>query len=67
VRELVTEVLGSNTTWVDRDGIEEPLCLDDILIIAPYNAQLFELQNRIPGARIPSGGLFELAVVMTRS
>jgi uncharacterized protein len=59
VRDLVTEILGSNTTWVDRDGIERPLSLDNILIIAPYNAQVFELQNRIPGARIGTVDKFQ--------
>ena len=37
---------------MDRDGTEKPLSLNDILIIAPYNAQVFELQNRIPPALI---------------
>jgi predicted RecB family nuclease len=59
VGELVNEILGSNTTWVDRDGIERSLSLDDILIIAPYNAQAFELQNRIPGARIGTVDKFQ--------
>jgi uncharacterized protein len=35
VRELVTEILNSGTTWIDRNGTEQPVTLDDILIIAP--------------------------------
>ena len=35
------------------------LRLDDILIIAPYNAQVFELQERIPGARIGTVDKFQ--------
>jgi uncharacterized protein len=59
IRELVADILGSNTTWVDRGGTEAPIGLDDILIIAPYNAQVFELQERIPGARIGTVDKFQ--------
>jgi hypothetical protein len=33
-------------TWVDREGAEEPLTLNDIMIVTPYNAQFFEIQQR---------------------
>jgi hypothetical protein len=33
--------------------------LDDILIIAPYNAQVFELKERIPGGRIGTVDKFQ--------
>ena len=59
IRELVGEILGANTTWMDRDGVEAAIGLDDILIIAPYNAQVFELQERIPGARIGTVDKFQ--------
>ncbi|ANP46072.1 TM0106 family RecB-like putative nuclease [Candidatus Viadribacter manganicus] len=49
---LVDDVLSSDTTWIDADGAEKPVTLDDILIIAPYNAQVFQLQQRLPGARV---------------
>ena len=45
-------VLKSNSTWVDREGVEKPVTLQDIVIIAPYNAQVFEIQRRLPGARV---------------
>jgi uncharacterized protein len=59
VCELVAEILGSNTTWIDREGIESAIGLDDILIIAPYNAQVFELQERMPRARIGTVDKFQ--------
>jgi uncharacterized protein len=59
IRDLVTEILGSGTTWVDRNGAGSPVALDEILIIAPYNAQVFELQERIPGARIGTVDKFQ--------
>ena len=35
ISDLVAEVLRSNATWTDREGIERAIGLDDILIIAP--------------------------------
>ena len=51
IETLVNGILGNDASWVDRDGIVNPITLGDILIIAPYNAQVFEIQQRIPGAR----------------
>jgi uncharacterized protein len=55
----VTEILDSNATWIDRNGTEAAIGLDDILIIAPYNAQVFELLERMPGARIGTVDKFQ--------
>src|SRR5262249_2533276 len=46
-------------TWIDRDGTEATIGLHDILIIAPYNAQVFELQERLPGAFIGTVDKFQ--------
>jgi predicted RecB family nuclease len=59
VRDLVTNILGSATTWVNRDDVEAVIKLNDILIIAPYNAQVFELQERIPGGRVGTVDKFQ--------
>lgn len=59
ISALVAEILGSATTWINRDNEESAITLDDILIIAPYNAQVFELQERIPGARIGTVDKFQ--------
>jgi hypothetical protein len=59
VRDLVSEILESETTWIDRYGVERTITLQDILIIAPYNAQVFELQDRISGARIGTVDKFQ--------
>ena len=56
---LVAKILKSESTWCDRDGIVKPVTLRDILIIAPYNAQVFELTDRIPGARIGTVDKFQ--------
>jgi superfamily I DNA and/or RNA helicase len=52
IAKLVAEILGSGTTWVDREAKEHVVTLEDILIIAPYNAQVFDLKDKIPGARL---------------
>ncbi|GAA5627747.1 hypothetical protein Brsp05_03040 [Brucella sp. NBRC 12953] len=59
VRDLVDEILGAGTTWIDKHGVEAPVTLNEILIIAPYNAQVFELQDRIPGGRIGTVDKFQ--------
>ncbi len=57
--ELVNQILSTRSSWVDRDGVEKAVTLDDILIIAPYNAQVFELQERLPGARVGTVDKFQ--------
>jgi predicted RecB family nuclease len=59
VQNLVNDFLASNPTWINREGLETPLTLADILIIAPYNAQVFELQARLAGARIGTVDKFQ--------
>jgi predicted RecB family nuclease len=59
IRRLVAEILGSSATWVDRLGVERTVTLEDILIIAPYNAQVFDLKDRIAGARIGTVDKFQ--------
>ena len=59
IRDLVAEILSSGTTWVNREGVESPVGLEEILLIAPYNAQVFELQERIPTARIGTVDKFQ--------
>ena len=59
IRDLVGEILNSKATWIDRESNETAIELSDILIIAPYNAQVFELQDRIPGGRIGTVDKFQ--------
>jgi hypothetical protein len=59
IRDLVTNILGTGMTWIDRNGVESWVAVHDILIIAPYNAQVFELQERIPAARIGTVDKFQ--------
>jgi uncharacterized protein len=59
VKVLVEEILGSGTTWTDKNGTVRTVTLSDILIIAPYNAQVAELGARLPGARIGTVDKFQ--------
>jgi len=59
VAALVGSILASRATWTDRDGQERPVTLQDILIIAPYNAQVFEIQQRLPGAHVGTVDKFQ--------
>jgi predicted RecB family nuclease len=64
---LVEDTVAARGTWIDRDGQERELTLDDILIIAPYNAQVFEIQRRLPQARVGTVDKFqgqEAAIVL---
>lgn len=59
VYALVRDLTDGNSRWIDKDGNEHVLTLEDILIIAPYNAHVFELQERLPGARIGTVDKFQ--------
>jgi predicted RecB family nuclease len=59
VGALVEGILESKVTWFDRDGQQKPVTLDDIIIITPYNAQVFEIQQRLPGARVGTVDKFQ--------
>lgn len=56
---LVRSLIEDGASWFDKDGIERPITLEDILIVAPYNAQVFELQERLQGARIGTVDKFQ--------
>jgi uncharacterized protein len=59
VAALVNGILESKASWVDRDGMERPVMLGDVVIITPYNAQVFEIQERLPGARVGTVDKFQ--------
>ncbi|MER8369028.1 TM0106 family RecB-like putative nuclease [Mesorhizobium sp. M1378] len=59
IHDLVKNILQSNTHWVDRDGNEGLLTADDILIITPYNAQVSEILQRLPDARVGTVDKFQ--------
>ena len=52
VAAAIRELLDAGATWVDRDGVRHPLTLEDVLVVAPYNAHVAALRAALPdGAR----------------
>ena len=59
VVSLVNGLTDGASRWIDRDGQEHPIGVDDVLIIAPYNAQVFKIQERLPGANVGTVDKFQ--------
>lgn len=59
IERLVKGILANNATWTDRCGETAAIGLEEILIIAPYNAQVFEIQRRLPTARVGTVDKFQ--------
>jgi len=46
--------------WTDRDGVTRPLRIEDVLVVAPYNAQVRRLIETLPtGARVGTVDKFQ--------
>lgn len=60
VARLVDDLLERKPTWVDRKGVEREVGIEQILVVAPYNAQVAELKGKLPaGARIGTVDKFQ--------
>jgi len=60
VAELVELLLRDDATWIDKKNKVSRITLDDILIVAPYNAQVSLLLRRLPkGARVGTVDKFQ--------
>ena len=60
VEALIRELLDAGAAWVDRRGVRKRLTLEDILVVAPYNAHVATLRARLPdGARVGTVDKFQ--------
>ncbi len=60
VARLVNELTTSGMKWIDKEGAMHPLGLDDVLIVAPYNAHVAAILERLPeGARVGTVDRFQ--------
>jgi predicted RecB family nuclease len=59
IAALVERMTKDSVRWRKLDGTEHPLRLEDILVIAPYNAQVADLSGRLPGARVGTVDRFQ--------
>ncbi|HEX7173585.1 MAG TPA: TM0106 family RecB-like putative nuclease [Candidatus Limnocylindria bacterium] len=50
VAAIVRALVESGSTWVDRHGAEHRIGYHDILVVAPYNAQVGQIASLLPPA-----------------
>jgi uncharacterized protein len=56
--DLIRELVGAGE-WTDAEGRRESLSLDEVLVVAPYNAQVAEIARALPGARVGTVDKFQ--------
>jgi uncharacterized protein len=60
VAALVLGLVESGTTWTNELGRTRPLTLEDVLVVAPYNAQVAAIRRLLPsGARVGTVDKFQ--------
>lgn len=57
---LIKQILDAGATWTDKEGQSRALKLENILVVAPYNAQVWALDEALPeGARVGTVDKFQ--------
>jgi predicted RecB family nuclease len=59
VADLVSTLTKGGVRWIDDKGESRDLRLSDILVVAPYNTQVFDLAARLPVAHIGTVDKFQ--------
>ena len=60
IADLINQLLTAGTTWTDKDGERQALELNNVLVVAPYNAQVSALEEVLPeGARVGTVDKFQ--------
>jgi superfamily I DNA and/or RNA helicase len=59
IAALVNTIMDSGSNWIDGDGQEKAITFEDVVIITPYNAQVFEIQQQLPNARVGTVDKFQ--------
>ena len=58
IENSITELLGGS--WTDKDGSTRPMRETDIIVVAPYNAQVNALRDALPlGVRVGTVDKFQ--------
>ena len=60
ISALISDLLGKNATWTNKEGETQKVTLTDILVVAPYNSQVAALRKQLPdGARLGTVDKFQ--------
>jgi uncharacterized protein len=60
VAELARSLVAGDATWIDSEGFERRIGWEDILIVAPYNAQVAMIERLLPAvARVGTVDKFQ--------
>lgn len=59
IRKILEQLLALEINWIDMKGRSKKISQSDILIIAPYNAQVSALQEVLPGFSVGTVDKFQ--------
>jgi predicted RecB family nuclease len=60
ISDLIGDLLSRGSSWTNKDGKTNDLRLQDILVVAPYNAQVSALRRKLPpGAKVGTVDKFQ--------
>jgi len=59
VARIVERLMANGVQWTDAEGTSRQILAEDILIVAPYNAQVAALTERLPGCRVGTVDKFQ--------
>jgi uncharacterized protein len=59
IEQLVSALTASGVTWRNSKGETQPLTSGDLMIVAPYNAQVTALAERLPNVRVGTVDKFQ--------
>lgn len=59
VSAIVESLTRHGASWINRHSDQQPLTLDDILIVAPYNDQVNRIVDRLPSAKVGTVDKFQ--------
>lgn len=59
IAKLVRSWLDQRAFWIDHEDRQRALTLEDVLIVAPYNAQVAAIAERLPGGHVGTVDKFQ--------
>lgn len=59
ISHLANSIVSNGSEWIDDEGVYHPIGWDDILIVAPFNAQVRLLSSILPKARVGTVDKFQ--------